>query len=194
MLQGSHKSGEISTKRKLERKAKYDLAPNQCKECGSILEYKNRHNKFCSRSCSATYHNRKVKKPQHPCKVCGKKTHHSKIYCSKDCQKADPEHIFYFDIEGWLRGEVEGGTGTNKLGGCRTAVRRFLLEEATHKCSKCGWGEIHPVTGKPPLEINHIDGDAHNNTRENLEVLCPNCHSLTPNYRGLNRKSSRTHR
>jgi hypothetical protein len=27
-----------------------------------------------------------------------------------------------------------------------------------------------------------------------LEILCPNCHSLTPNFRALNKKSSRTYR
>jgi predicted nucleic acid-binding Zn ribbon protein len=194
ILQGAQKSGEISRKRKLERKAEYDLSPNRCKECSFPLDYEDRHNKFCSRSCGATHHNRKVKKPEHPCKVCGIAVRYDRTYCSKECQKLDPESFYHFDIEGWLRGEIEGGTGTNSLGGCRSAVRRYLLEEANHKCSKCGWCEVHPITDKVPLEINHIDGDAFNNVRSNLEVLCPNCHSLTPNFRGLNKKSSRTHR
>jgi hypothetical protein len=33
------------------------------------------------------------------------------------------------------------------------------------------------------LEIHHIDGDDTNNSRENVEALCPNCHSQTPNFR-----------
>jgi DNA-directed RNA polymerase subunit RPC12/RpoP len=36
------------------------------------------------------------------------------------------------------------------------------------------------------LEIHHIDGNYLNNTIENLQVLCPNCHSLTLNYKALN--------
>ena len=33
------------------------------------------------------------------------------------------------------------------------------------------------------LELNHIDGDNSNHSLENLELLCPNCHSQTPTYR-----------
>lgn len=41
--------------------------------------------------------------------------------------------------------------------------------------------------GQPiALEIDHIDGDNQNNARENLEAVCPNCHSLTPTWRGRN--------
>lgn len=35
---------------------------------------------------------------------------------------------------------------------------------------------------KLPLELHHIDGDRFNNQLENLQILCPNCHSLTPNH------------
>jgi 5-methylcytosine-specific restriction endonuclease McrA len=42
--------------------------------------------------------------------------------------------------------------------------------------------------------VNHIDGDSKNNVYSNLEFLCPNCHSQTPNFRALNRKSTREYR
>lgn len=51
---------------------------------------------------------------------------------------------------------------------------------------------MNTKTGKIPLEVNHIDGNAKNNIEENLELLCPNCHSLTHNFRNLNKKSART--
>jgi len=74
-------------------------------------------------------------------------------------------------------------------------IRSYILEEANHKCSKCGWNEINPYTNTLPLEIDHIDGDAYNNLKENLRVLCPNCHSLTKTYKNSgNRKSSRRYR
>lgn len=37
-----------------------------------------------------------------------------------------------------------------------------------------------------PLEVHHKDGDHLNNELANLELLCPNCHALTENWRGKN--------
>ena len=54
------------------------------------------------------------------------------------------------------------------------------------KCELCGSTEW---MGKPiPLELHHRDGDHYNNNLDNLEILCPNCHALQPNYRGRNTK------
>ena len=41
---------------------------------------------------------------------------------------------------------------------------------------------------KIPLELHHINGDNTDNRIENLQLLCPNCHALTDNYRGKNIK------
>ncbi len=54
-------------------------------------------------------------------------------------------------------------------------------------CEECGWNN-RTHDGHLPLEIHHINGDARDNRFENLVVLCPNCHSLKPNYRGRKRK------
>ena len=46
--------------------------------------------------------------------------------------------------------------------------------------------------GEPiPLELDHIDGDRENNSRENCRLLCANCHSQTPTFRGRNAKLNR---
>lgn len=65
-------------------------------------------------------------------------------------------------------------------------VRIKLLEEGykEHRCEYC---KQTTWLGKPiPLELHHKDGDRHNNTLENYELLCPNCHTLTDSYRGKN--------
>lgn len=70
--------------------------------------------------------------------------------------------------------------------GLSKVIRDYLLEKVNYSCELCGWNKINPITGKSPLEIHHIDGDYTNNKEENLQVLCPNCHSLTPTYKALN--------
>lgn len=64
--------------------------------------------------------------------------------------------------------------------------RAKALAEYGEQCSGCG---LRPTwNGKPiTLEVDHIDGDRRNNIIENLRVLCPNCHSQTPTYKGKKR-------
>jgi predicted HNH restriction endonuclease len=40
--------------------------------------------------------------------------------------------------------------------------------------------------------MDHIDGNSDNNTEENLRLICPNCHALTPSHKGRNRGRGRT--
>jgi 5-methylcytosine-specific restriction endonuclease McrA len=53
-------------------------------------------------------------------------------------------------------------------------------------CEECGWAEVSG-DGRIPLELDHINGDHNDNRLENLRILCPNCHSLKPTYRGCNK-------
>ena len=111
-------------------------------------------------------------------------------FCSNICQK-NYEYVSY--ISDWKSGLKDGGRGVNarNLSG---HVIRYLYEKYNNTCSACGWNEVNPTTGKSPLEIDHIDGDSENNTEDNLRLLCPNCHSLTPNYKNLNYMNGRVWR
>lgn len=56
-------------------------------------------------------------------------------------------------------------------------LRRALFEVGIeYKCNCCGIAKWYGVP--LVLEIDHIDEQYWNNTRENLQFLCPNCHSL----------------
>jgi hypothetical protein len=66
-------------------------------------------------------------------------------------------------------------------------LKRYLLEQKVLDaiCSGCGGTTWR---GQPiPLELDHRNGDHRDNELANLRLLCPNCHALTPTYRGKNR-------
>ena len=57
------------------------------------------------------------------------------------------------------------------------------------RCELCGQAEW---LGRPiPLELHHKDGDVRNNVLGNIQLLCPNCHALTDNYRGKKKRRCR---
>jgi len=68
---------------KLRRQEKYNLSPQHCIQCQLLLPYEYRHNKFCNKSCSASYNNTNRKpRPKelvpekmsckvYSCKACG---------------------------------------------------------------------------------------------------------------------------
>ena len=65
--------------------------------------------------------------------------------------------------------------------------RLFAAGLKKSKCELCGWAQQAP-DGRIPVELDHINGDRHDNRLENLRILCPNCHSLQPTHRGKNKK------
>lgn len=116
------------------------------------------------------------------CLNCGKELlDYQSKYCSSNCQQ---EYQYQEKIKQWKSGTFNGRSGKY---GLSKSVRKYMLLKANNRCELCGWNKINSYTGKTPLEIHHIDGDYTNNTEENLQVLCPNCHSLTGTYKSLNK-------
>lgn len=203
LINMAYKAGEISKKKKEARILTYDKNPNRCVNCGKSLSYEKRKNKFCSHECSATYVNqhRRIKEDlkkelmQKRCKNCGKsmKKYKSESYskalnrefCCPTC-RAEYEQKEY--IKRWKNGEETGMYADLTI---NQYLRNYLLKKAKFKCSRCGWHEINEFTGIIPLQIHHIDGNCTNNKEDNLEVLCPNCHSLTSTYGNANKESKR---
>jgi hypothetical protein len=73
-------------------------------------------------------------------------------------------------------------------------IKKYLINTFGNKCMDCGWCEVNKKTGKVPIQLEHIDGNSENNNLNNLKLLCPNCHSLTPTYGSLNNGNGRNER
>ena len=97
----------------------------------------------------------------------------------------------------------KGQGHTKNIGKFRTPIEKYLNNEQTitswklknrlvaegylqEKCCSCGLTEWlgYPI----PLELHHKDGNKENNSLENLELRCPNCHYFTDTYKSKNRK------
>ena len=72
------------------------------------------------------------------------------------------------------------------------ALRKRLIREGFKKeeCEECG---IKDWNGKKiSFELDHVSGIRLDNSLKNLKILCPNCHSQTPTFRGRNIKKKRS--
>ena len=146
-------------------------------------------NFFCSRKCKSLHEGIDRNKN---CLNCNKKLmfnrkSRQRKYCSQECQNEHNRNKF---ITEWKEGICDGGVGES----ISTHIRKYLFDKYDHKCCKCGWAEKNPITNLIPLTVNHINGNPYDHREENLELICPNCHSLTPNYGGLNLGNGRRER
>ena len=75
---------------------------------------------------------------------------------------------------------------TQKISSYQLKLKLFTSNLKEKRCEVCNiieWG------GKPaPLELHHINGQSKDNSFENLQIVCPNCHAQTHNYRASNQK------
>lgn len=72
-----------------------------------------------------------------------------------------------------------------------TSHLRERLIKAGLKKEQCECCKLSEWMGKKiPLQLHHIDGNDRNNNLDNLQILCPNCHSQTDNWCSKNKKRS----
>lgn len=95
---------------------------------------------------------------------------------------------FNIDISHMVHKSINQGREFKKYEELTTndSIKKRLILERGHKCECCGlehWLEL-PIT----IELEHINGDNRDNSKENLKLLCPNCHSQTPTWRNRKRK------
>lgn len=190
------RKGAISNRK--NRIKEYNDNPNYCKQCGKKIEIREgeipsitRQRHYCSKECKNKHQSeimkenkiRGISKESH-CLNCGKKLNRKQSkYCSNECQK---QYQYKKYIERWKDGLEDGMKGKYQLS---NYIVKYIKEKYNNKCCKCGWNKINPTTESSPLDIHHKNGNYTNNKEENLELLCPNCHSLTDTYKNaLNHK------
>lgn len=112
-----------------------------------------------------SYHigKRTGREPKKPCKNCGQSVHSSQTYCNSICQKEwlDKKRV---------KNLKEGKLLTNNT------IRRALIEEKGDRCQICSITSIWNNRSLT-LHVDHIDGDSDNNMKNNVRLVCPNCHS-----------------
>ena len=112
---------------------------------------------FCSKECSEVLQNTKITLK---CSYCGKrikrpnaevlKSKTRRFFCSSKCSAS-----------------VTLNGGELKLD-----YRKIAFKFKEKKCQECGYENEHA------LEVHHIDKDRKNNSKENLHIVCANCHTL----------------
>jgi len=167
---------------------------NECKQCDKHIHHRN---KFCGSSCAATYNNNLARAPKRKktgkytnCLNCNEEFYYLPSrsfgkYCSIKCQHEYQRKQVHNTIE------TEGVEALSKWEPTqRVILKRYLIDKYGAKCMKCGWDEVNKWTGIVPVQIDHIDGNGHNQDLNNIHLLCPSCHSLTEFYgaRGHGRK------
>lgn len=172
-----------------QRELLYSANPKSCRQCSHPLNYSQfkEGGIFCSRRCGVLSSNRKREKVSQKTCFCGVALNRQGKYCSQACQQESQYRSY---IERWNKNLETGGSWHSVA----KPVRRWLGEQFGEQCSECGWNRRHPLTGRVPVQVDHIDGDSANNKPNNLRLLCPSCHSLTPTYGALNKGRGRKER
>lgn len=131
------------------------------------------------------------RKPRSACLMCGDLCKSTKTrFCSQRCYSDHRAHQY---VTEWKEGKQAGcKPGDEEV--LSNYIRNYLIEQSGDKCSLCGWNKVNPSLGHCPLQVDHIDGNSRNHRPENLRVVCPNCHSLSPHHMILNRGRGRRNR
>jgi len=162
-----------------------------CKKCDNEFEPKKGLLNYCSLQCrnSRTWTDADKEKKSIIAKNSTKLLEANKKNIAKLIAEGKLFPKIWYDIEltreeNYNKRLLELDVSTLKF---ETLRKRIILEQ-NGACNKC---KLNTWQGFPiMIEIDHIDGNNKNNERINLEGLCPNCHSITPTWRGRNKTNT----
>lgn len=146
----------------------------------SIFEKSKTKNFFCNNSCAASFNNKKRKYINISIKYC--------LHCGKECKNkyCSSACCAKYQQEQNFKKYENGNYDILKT---PVSLKNFLIYKNGYNCNNCG---ISNWNNKPiSLELEHKDGNYKNNSPENIELLCPNCHSQTQTFKGKNKGNGR---
>jgi hypothetical protein len=152
------------------------------KECPKCNAKHDKNGKFCSISCANSRawsdEDKKIKS------IAGKKSDKVKI-----ANRSKSKEVYEKMIETKKKIHIQKIMTSEYSDLSFESLRFRIIYEQNSCCNNCGLKEWMGV--EIPLELEHIDGNNKNNVRDNLEMLCPNCHALTKTWRGRNKQNKR---
>lgn len=179
---------KVAKKLKKEKNSK----KRYCLFCNKELEHNQK--KYCSKECQSNYYQQTNKRNSRVkesvikvCEQCGEEFKTKNLtarFCSNKCSTEYAKEAKYKDFlennEKYCRGNYIP----------RRFLRERFLSEQGGVCAICGKKPFH--NGKPLVFVlDHIDGHASNNRRENLRLICPDCDSQLDTFKSKNKNSQR---
>lgn len=190
----------------LKRQEANPMEPNTtCHHCGEALYRKPSHLSrtdifFCDKDCQVASQRagtlvtgpRPSGRTYRTCEVCGKNLSYKSRKETTMHSQCKRQHI----IQLWLAGDNSVTLYADNKSGLpkdtKGFVKKYLLETRGDRCEECGFDKHGPYGSI--IQMDHVNGDCFDNRPENLKLLCPNCHAMTPTYGSRNRGSGRAHR
>lgn len=134
-----------------------------------------------------TFNKGTTKYPTFVCLNCGKEAikygSSQGKFCSIKCQKEYLHKQLYQKV-------IDGDPSIMRANYVPSLFKEDILKEQDNKCAICG---MPPEWNNKPIVfiLDHIDGHASNNRRDNLRLICPNCDSQLDTYKSKNKNSDR---